>query len=29
MTLSEAHAYADRCDLYVLDGIVRAVEVKN
>ncbi|MBQ2996580.1 MAG: S-layer homology domain-containing protein [Oscillibacter sp.] len=29
MTLSEGHAYAEECTLYVLDGIVRIVEVKN
>lgn len=29
MTLSEGHAYAEKSNLYVLDGIVRAVEIKN
>ena len=29
MTLSAGHAYADTCTLYVQDGIVRAVEIKN
>lgn len=29
MTLSAGHAYAEKCDLYVLDGIVRVVEIRN
>lgn len=29
MTLSEAHAYAENCSLYVLDGVVRALEIEN
>ena len=27
MTLSEGHAYAEKCSLFVLDGVVRAVEI--
>lgn len=29
MTLSEGHAYAEECTLYVQDDIVRVVEIKN
>lgn len=29
MTLDQGHAYAEKCDLYVLDGIVRAVEISG
>ena len=29
MTLSEAHAYTNVCDLYVKDGVVRVIEVKH
>ena len=28
MTLSEAHAYSGQSDLYVYNGVVRAIEVK-
>lgn len=29
MTLDQGHAYAEKCDLYVQDGIIRAVEISN
>ncbi|MBQ5928983.1 MAG: hypothetical protein IIW96_07435, partial [Oscillibacter sp.] len=29
MTLDQGHAYAEKCDLYVQDGIVRAVEISG
>lgn len=29
LTLSAAHAYAETCNLYVQDGIVRVVEIRN
>ena len=29
MTLSEAHAYTNVCDLYVKDGTVRVIEVSH
>ena len=29
VSLSEAHAYADRADLYVQDGVVRAIQVRS
>lgn len=29
MSLSAAHAYAEACNLYVQDGVVRVVEIKN
>ena len=29
MTLSAAHAYAQTCNLYVEDGVVRVVEIRN
>ena len=29
LTLSAAHAYAETCNLYVQDGVVRVVEIRN